>query len=51
VNVGEAYLDILAIDENGREIRIELEFESATFEREHASQAEECDHVVCWRDS
>ena len=51
VKVGEAYPDILAIDENGREIRIELEFESASFEREHAGQAEKCDLVVCWRDT
>jgi hypothetical protein len=42
---------ILHCDESGREIRIELEFESASFEREHAGQAEKCDLVVCWRDT
>jgi len=41
----------IIIDENGREIRIELDFESASFEREHAGQAEKCDLVVCWRDT
>jgi hypothetical protein len=51
VKLGEAYPDILAIDENGREIRIELEFESASFEREHTGQADKCDLVVCWRDT
>jgi len=38
LRVREAYPDILAIDENGRQIKIELEFERASFEREHAGQ-------------
>jgi hypothetical protein len=32
--VGEAYPDIVAVDEVGKEARIEVEFESANFERD-----------------
>ena len=49
--VGEAYPDIAAVDENGREARIEVEFESANFEREHMNEADKCDTVVCWKDT
>jgi len=51
LKVGEAYPDIVAVDENGHEARIEVEFESANFEREHTSEADKCDIVVCWRDT
>jgi len=51
LKVGEAYPDIVALDENGHEARIEVEFESATFEREHMKEADICDTVVCWRDT
>jgi hypothetical protein len=51
LKVGEAYPDITAIDENGHEVGVEVEFESATFEREHISEADKCDLVVCWRDT
>jgi hypothetical protein len=51
VKVGEAYPDIIAIDENGREAKIEVEFESASFGREHIGEADKCDFVVCWRDT
>jgi len=51
LKVREAYPDIVALDENGRETRIEVEFESATFEREHMGEADKCDTVVCWRDT
>jgi hypothetical protein len=51
LKVGEAYPDITALDENGREVGVEVEFESATFEREHMSEADKCDLIVCWRDT
>lgn len=51
LKVGEAYPDILALDENGHETRVEVEFESATFEREHMKETDICDTVVCWRDT
>jgi len=51
VKVGEAYPDIIAVDQNGRQSAIEVEFESATFEKEHADVADKCDVVVCWRDT
>lgn len=51
LKVGEAYPDIIVVDENGREARIEVEFESANFEREHMNEADKCDTVVCWRDT
>ena len=51
VKVGEAYPDIIAVDGNGREVRIEVEFESGNFEREHIDKADESDVVVCWRDT
>ena len=35
----EAYPDIVAVDESGHEARIEVEFESANFEREHMNEA------------
>ena len=49
--VGEAYPDIIAVDEKGRQSGIEVEFESATFEREHIGEADKCDLIVCWRDT
>jgi len=33
------------------EVGAEVEFESATFEREHISEADKCDLIVCWRDT
>jgi len=51
LKVREAYPDIVAIDEDGHETRIEVEFESANFEREHMNEADKCDTVVCWRDT
>jgi len=51
LKVGEGYPDITAIDERGREVKIEVEFESASFEREHITEAEKCDLIVCWRDT
>ena len=51
VRVGEAYPDIIAVNENGRQSKIEVEFESATFEREHMAEADKCDLIVCWRDT
>jgi hypothetical protein len=51
VRIAEAYPDIIAVDENGRQSKIEVEFESATFEREHTGEADKCDFIVCWRDT
>jgi hypothetical protein len=51
VKVGEAYPDIIAVDQNGRQSAIEVEFESGTFEKEHGDVADKCDVVVCWRDT
>jgi len=51
IRIGEAYPDIIAVDENGREARIEVEFESGNFEREHMGEADKCDLIVCWRDT
>jgi len=51
LKVGEAYPDISAVEENGREARIEVEFESGNFEREHVDEADKCDIIVCWRDT
>lgn len=51
LKVGETYPDITAVDENGRETGIEVEFESASFEREHMNEADKCDIIVCWRDT
>lgn len=51
LKVGEAYPDIVAVDENGREARVEVEFESAYFEREHMNEADKCDIIVCWKDT
>jgi hypothetical protein len=28
-----------------------IEFESDAFEREHVSEADKCDLIVCWRDT
>jgi len=44
LKVREAYPDIVALDENGRETRIEVEFESATFEREHMGGSRQMRH-------
>jgi len=51
LKVGEAYPDIIAVNQGAREARIEVEFESANFEREHMNEADKCDTVVCWRDT
>jgi len=51
LKVGEAYPDIIAVNEGACEARIEVEFESANFEREHMNEADKCDIVVCWRDT
>jgi len=51
LKVGEAYPDITAVDENRREVGIEVEFESRNFEREHMNEADKCDIIVCWRDT
>ena len=51
LKVQEAYPDIIAVDEKGHETRIEVEFESANFEREHMNEADKCDTLVCWRDT
>jgi len=49
--VRETYPDIVAVDQSGREARIEVEFESGNFEREHMDEADKCDIIVCWRDT
>lgn len=45
------YPDITALDSNQNEVRIELEFQSHTFEREHIGQPDNCDVIVCWEDT
>ncbi|MCJ7505552.1 hypothetical protein MUP05_03650 [Candidatus Bathyarchaeota archaeon] len=51
LKTGEAYPDIRALDEDGHETRIEVEFESASFEREHMNEVDKCDMIVCWKDT
>jgi len=51
LKVGEAYPDITAVEENGREASIEVEFESGNFEREHMNEEDKCDIIVCWKDT
>jgi hypothetical protein len=51
LKVRETYPDIVAVDQSGHEARIEVEFESTNFEREHMDEADKCDTVVCWRDN
>jgi hypothetical protein len=51
LKIRQEYPDVIAGDSTGKETRIELEFQSHTFENEHAGQAELCDLVVCWEDT
>jgi len=48
LKLGDAYADIIAVDEKERQVKIEVEYESANFETEHISEAEKCDLIVCW---
>ena len=51
VKIRQEYPDVIAMDSTGKETRIELEFQSHTFENEHGGQPDLCDIVVCWEDT
>jgi hypothetical protein len=51
LRVRQEYPDIIAVDSSGKETRIELEFQSHTFESEHGGQPDLCDLIVCWEDT
>ncbi len=51
LKVRSEYPDVIALDREGQEKRVELEFQSHTFEREHGAELDESDLIVCWEDT
>jgi hypothetical protein len=49
--IQSAYPDVVCVDEQGNRLRIELEYESHTFQTEHAGRYDQCDLIVCWDDT
>ncbi len=51
LKVQSPYPDVVALDSERKEVRIEIEFQSASFENEHSGREDECDLIVCWEDT
>jgi hypothetical protein len=47
--IGMHYPDAIAIDADGKEKRLEFEFDSSSFPKE-GHNPKECDVIVCWKD-